>query len=203
MKTNRVFGHKRLRLLRWSLRLALLLMAICPSIGPLPTFAQTGLTIEAIVLHNANLRAGPGITYPVIGSATVSQLVTVTDDAGAWYQLVTGEWIAKHLVAATPASRVVAFRLEDALARANRRANLRNGPGTSYAIVGQVQAGQHLQIVGQNQVGEWFKLHDGPWIAAFLVNRSEVGLPIVEVPAELANTTEVTAMPADEQPAGK
>lgn len=194
MKTDRIFGHKRL----WSLRLALLIMAICASIATSPIFAQTGLTIEAIVLYNANLRAGPGITYSVIGSATVNQFVTVTDDAGAWYQLVTGEWIAKHLVAATPDSRVVAFRLADAPAMANQSANLRNGPGTSYAIVGHVQAGQRLQIVGQDQTGNWFKLSDEAWIAAFLVNRVEVGLPIVEVPTELANTTEATAVSEDE-----
>lgn len=199
MKTERVLGHRH----QWSLRLALLFMAICTSINPSPTYAQTGLTIEAIVLYNANLRAGPGITYPVIGSATVSQLVTVTDYTGAWYQLVTGEWIAKDLVAATPDSRVVAFRLEDAPAMAKRSANLRNGPGTSYAIVGHVQAGQRLQIVGQDQTGNWFKLSDEVWIATFLVNRVEVGLPISKVPAELANRTEATAVPEGEQPAGK
>lgn len=199
MKTDRVFGLKRL----WPLRLALLFMVTCTSIGPSPTFAQTGLTIDAMVLHNAHLRAGPGITYPVIGSATVNQFVTVTDDAGAWYQLITGEWIAKHLVAATPDSRVVAFRLEEAPARANRRANLRNGPGTNYAIIGQVQAGQRLQIVGQNQAGDWFKLHDGPWIAAFLVNRVEVGLPIAEVPVEPAIVEEAPATTPDESLSGK
>ena len=199
MKTERVLGHRP----QWSLRLALLFLAICTSIATSPTFAQAGLTIEAIVLDNATLRAGPGITYPVIGSATVSQLVTVTDDAGAWYQLVTGEWIAKDLVAATPDSRVVAFRLEDAPAMAKRSANLRNGPGTSYAIVGQVQAGQRLQIVGQDQTGNWFKLSNEAWIATFLVNRVEVGLPIIKVSAELANRTEATAVSEDEQPAGK
>ena len=106
--------------------------------------------------------------------------MTVTDYEGEWYQLSTGEWIAKFLVVATAESRVVAFRLEDAPAAAKRRANLRNGPGTTYSIIGGVQAGQTLQIVSQNQTGDWFKLRDGQWIAAFLVNRIATGLPIDE-----------------------
>lgn len=177
--------------------------AICSLLGVLPALAQTGLTIDAIVLQNANLRAGPGLTAPVIGAAYAGQLVTVTDFEGAWYQLITGEWIAKQLVTATSDSRVVAFRLEDAPAMANRPANLRNGPGTSYAIVGHVQAGQRLQIVGQDQSSTWFKLSNDTWIAAFLVNCVEVGLPVINVPVELANPTATPAATEEEQPAGK
>lgn len=182
---------------------ALVIGSIYGVLGLMPAFAQTGLTIDAIVLQNANLRGGPGLTAPVIGAAYAGQLVTVTDFEGAWYQLVTGEWIAKELVTARPDSRVVAFRLEDAPALANRPANLRNGPGTSYAIVGHVQAGQRLQIVGQDQTGNWFKLSNEAWIAAFLVNRIVVGLPVINVPLELANPTAAPAATATEQPAGK
>ena len=165
---------------RWISRL-FIIGAICSLLGMRPALAQTGLTIDGIVLQNANLRAGPRPTEPVIGAAYAGQLVTVTDFAGAWYQLITGEWIAKQLVTATPDSRVVAFRLEDAPAMANRPANLRKGPGTSYAIVGHVQTGQRLQIVGQDQNNQWFKLSNDTWIAAFLVNRVEVGLPVINV----------------------
>lgn len=175
--------------------------AIYSALGVLPALAQTGLTIDGIVLQYANLRAGPGLTAPVIGAAYAGQLVTVTDFEGSWYQLITGEWIAKQLVTATSDSKVVAFRLEDVPAMANRPANLRNGPGTSYAIVGHVQAGQRLQIVGQDQNSNWFKLSNETWIAAFLVNRVEVGLPVINVPIERANTTPTTT--EEEKAAGK
>lgn len=198
MKIERSFGVKGLGWIG-----LLLLLAIGTALNTAPTFAQSSLMIEAVVLHNANLRAGPGLTYPVIGAATDSQLVTVTDEAGVWYQLVTGEWIAKTLVAATPTSSVVAFHLAEAPAWANRRANLRHGPGTTYAIVGQVLAGQRLQIVGQNQAGDWFKLQDGPWIAAFLVKRVEVGLPIIEVPVAPALVEEAPTVTSDERLSGK
>lgn len=158
----------------------LIILIALISLYSLPSLAQTSLTIDAIVLHNANLRAGPGVTHAIIGAVRAGQLATITDYEGEWYQLSTGEWIAKFLVKATAESRVVAFRLEDAPAVANRSANLRSGPGTNYSIVGGVQAGQTLQIIGQNQTGDWFKLRDGQWIAAFLVNRIATGLPIDE-----------------------
>lgn len=56
---------------------------------------------------------------------------------------------------------------------ANRNANLRSGPGTGFAVVGSVAAGDELIVVGQNDDGSWLVLEDGAWIAAFLVD----GLP--------------------------
>lgn len=172
------------------MRLLIILLVLASCFGPLPALAQVRLTIEAIVLRDANLRLGPGVTYAIIGAAKAGQWVTVTDYTGEWYQLSTGEWIAKFLVAATAESRVVAFRLADVPAAANRAANLRGGPGITYAVVGGVYAGQALQVVGQNQAGDWLQLQSGQWIAAFLVNRVTVGLPVVvEEPTPLPPAT--------------
>ncbi|MBX3011523.1 MAG: SH3 domain-containing protein [Caldilineaceae bacterium] len=143
-----------------------------------PIQAQGNLTMEAVVLRNANLRAGPGLAHAVLGYARAGQIVTLTDYTTDWYQLVTGEWIAKNLVVATAASRVVAFRLEDLPVVANRAANLRQGPGTTFAIVGTAYRGQALAITGQNESGEWLHLQDGSWIAAFLVTPLVVGVPV-------------------------
>lgn len=37
-------------------------------------------------------------------------------------------------------------------------ANLRNGPGTNYGIVGSVNKGQQLEIVSKNTTGDWWKI---------------------------------------------
>ncbi len=66
-----------------------------------------------------------------------------------------------------------------AQAKANTNANLRGGPGTNFAIVGQVTAGQPLDVVARNQAGDWFKLRSGPWIFGELVD----GAPTVPVDA--------------------
>ena len=51
----------------------------------------------------------------------------------------------------------------------NTTANIRSGPGTQYAVVTQVQAGQSLTVVACNEDCSWLKLDTGNWIAAFLV----------------------------------
>jgi hypothetical protein len=63
---------------------------------------------------------------------------------------------------------------------ANAIANLREGPGTNYAIVGSIDPGTALDVVGQNIDGTWLALADGTWVAAFLVDNPPTGLPIVE-----------------------
>lgn len=68
--------------------------------APLPTAAPAG----PVAARNANLRAGPGITYPVIGSARPGQDLEITgrNQAGDWYQLASGAWIAGALVTRAP-----------------------------------------------------------------------------------------------------
>jgi len=54
-----------------------------------------------------------------------------------------------------------------------RDANLRLGPGTNYAVDGQLLLGEPIRVVASNEAGDWYQLEDGKWIAAFLVD----GLP--------------------------
>ena len=57
--------------------------------------------IDGTVLKNANLRAGPGTNYAIVGTAKAGTLVLIIDEnaAGTWYHLDGGKWIAKFLVA--------------------------------------------------------------------------------------------------------
>ena len=52
----------------------------------------------------------------------------------------------------------------------NTTANIRGGPGTQYDVVGQAQSGQIVTVVACNEDCSWFKLDNGNWIAAFLVD---------------------------------
>lgn len=67
-----------------------------------------------------------------------------------------------------------------AAATANDGANLRGGPGTNYPIVGGVPPGAQLAVVGRSAAGDWLRLSDGSWIAAFLVDNAPTNLPAVE-----------------------
>lgn len=66
---------------------------------------------------------------------------------------------------------------------AAKNANLRAGPGTTFAVRGGVQAGAPLEISGRNAAGDWYQLASGAWIAAFLVTGAPAGLPVVEAGA--------------------
>lgn len=61
-------------------------------------------------------------------------------------------------------------------------ANLRAGPGTNFDIVGNVAVGEPLDITGKSPAGDWYRLKQNKWIAAFLVNGAPGGVPIVQAP---------------------
>jgi hypothetical protein len=66
----------------------------------------------------------------------------------------------------------------------NRGANLRQGPGTNYRIVGEVRAGQTLTVVDRNEAGDWLQLSDGKWISVFLVKGALATLPAMDTPID-------------------
>ena len=69
-----------------------------------------------LIRANANLRAGPGAAYPVVGAARAGQRLFVLGQADGWWQITLGErtgWIFDALVtpnaAAGQALEVTAF----------------------------------------------------------------------------------------------
>ena len=58
-------------------------------------------------------------------------------------------------------------------------ANMRQGPGTNYGVVGQCAAGQDITVSGANGQSDWLQLSTGVWIAAFLVDNAPSGLSVV------------------------
>ena len=58
-----------------------------------------------------------------------------------------------------------------------RLSNLRAGPGTEFARVGQLASGTPVQPVAHNGDGTWLQLASGNWIWAPLVNHIPSGLP--------------------------
>ncbi|MCX6786854.1 MAG: SH3 domain-containing protein [Candidatus Kaiserbacteria bacterium] len=58
----------------------------------------------------ANLRAGPGTNYPIIGSAQTGETLRIAarNPQGDWYQLASGAWIAAALIDRAPAVPIAA-----------------------------------------------------------------------------------------------
>ena len=73
-----------------------------------------------------------------------------------------------------------------------RDANLRTGPGTSYAIAGKAAAGQTVHIVAKSTAGDWYQLDTKAWIAAFLVKLNPASATPTP-PAKATSTITATA----------
>lgn len=116
-------------------------------------FSQSPTT--GVIIKNANLRAGPGTNFAVAGTAKQGQTVTIIgkNDAGTWYHLDTGQWIAVFLVNVTknaPAGTPTATPKDSAKAQPNQTvtphaATPTPAPtATPKASAGNVGIGQEL-----------------------------------------------------------
>ena len=105
----------------------------------------------------------------------------------------TAQALALLLPTPTPAPTYIEVIVNDA-------ANLRAGPGTDFAIVGKAASGATVQITGQSEDGEWYKLADSAWIAAFLVEPPLAPPPIVapDTPAPAADVSQLEVPVLDE-----
>ena len=76
-----------------------------------------------------------------------------------------------------------------------RAADLHQGPGAGYPVVGNLTAGAQLDLFGTNSAGDWLQLTSGLWIAASLVANVPIGLPVTATDAFLpgGNPTPVPA----------
>jgi formylglycine-generating enzyme required for sulfatase activity len=155
------------------------------------------VTDASVIGTNATLRSGPGTAFDVVAQAAPDQLIQIAaiSEDGQWYLLVSGEWIARFLVAEQPADVPVvndqilqviqavtsartptAIATPEALATPGHfvstvtvDANLRAGPGTEFDLLAGTVTGQEINIVGRSSDGDWFRLDNGGWVSGSLV----------------------------------
>jgi hypothetical protein len=70
-----------------------------------PTPAPTPAPATATVNTGANLRAGPGIDYPILGGLPAGQAIAIAgrNADSTWYALSDGSWVFAELVSNPPA----------------------------------------------------------------------------------------------------
>ncbi len=89
---------------------------------------------------------------------------------------------------------------------ANQTANVRQGPGTAYPIIGQVNAGDNFKVSGKNADGTWYQFNfqgDPGWVIANLVTAAgDMGTVQVaqNIPAPPPPPTAVPVVLAPTQP---
>ena len=66
-----------------------------------------------------------------------------------------------------------------------RVSNVRAGPGTNYAIVGQSEVGTEYRVTGKNEAGDWYRIGfrgKQAWVWTGLADNRNLSVPIVRTP---------------------
>jgi uncharacterized protein YraI len=127
----------------------LLVAYLAPKPAPIPSASPTDIPLEPTAVPAT---APPATAVPTSAiTPTSAPAATVTPTVAAAPTVAT----KAHVVA-------------------ENSANLRSGPGTAYPTVGQLKAGQALDIIGRIASGDWWQLAwDGQgqaWVAGTIVN---------------------------------
>ncbi len=140
--------------------LFLIALAACGGAGsatatPLPTVAAMALDMETATV------APPATDQPADTPLPPAATDTPEPEPSA---------TATTVAIPTPASDEEPLAL---IVKLSNGANLRAGPDTDYAIIGEIKAGQEVFLQAQNPVGDWIQLdmegEGQTWIAAFLL----------------------------------
>ncbi len=134
---------------------------------------------------------GPGTVDAVeVGSSpTVAQLVDAASSPSATGDTAESAEVEPTPTVSTP-SEPTAATASAVTAKLLANLNLRQGPGTNYALVGKLPAESEVTVVGQNEDGSWLVIESESgevWIAgnSDLVNvdrSSLASLPVVAAP---------------------
>jgi uncharacterized protein YgiM (DUF1202 family) len=138
--------------------------------------APGGQVIESNT-YGLNVRSGPGTTHTRIGQIDPGATYAVLGESGGWYQIsFNGQpgWVAGWLVTirsgAAPAASAPVPTSGQILESNIAGLNVRSGPGTSNARIGQINPGTAYAILSQS--GDWYQIDfngQPGWVAGWLV----------------------------------
>ncbi|HIK45017.1 MAG TPA: peptidoglycan-binding protein [Leptolyngbyaceae cyanobacterium M65_K2018_010] len=115
-----------------------------------------------------NSRWGPGTQFGVHTKTRRGCPLTLSGARqNGWLQLTNGTWVAGNLVSSVPRERNACISTSTNIATvitpAGYGLNIRTGPGTSFARVGQYVNGTQIAFTGRFS-GTWTELTDGRWV---------------------------------------
>jgi uncharacterized protein YraI len=167
------------------------------------TSAQFDDVIAAnlIATSNLNIRSGPGTNFESVGLLEYGQTADAIgiDPSGRWWALRLPDggvgWIVADYVQVENLGEVPVIRPETDDESTSRGpsltaitvVNIRGGPGTEYDILGTLQLGQQVEVVGRSADGMWWVITvpgttgvQG-WVAAeFARVEKTADVPIIE-----------------------
>lgn len=143
--------------------------------------------VSAEILH---LREGPGLTYPIIDTLQNGELLTFIDKRGDWLEVEvngTKGWVASWLTTEQSSqTNSLAISQVD-------RLNIRLEPSLSSPVLGQLNKGDQVQIIGKQD--KWLQIQYQQltgWVHSDYLSISETPKERVEE-VEIENTQKETA----------
>jgi len=108
-------------------------------------------TTTGYTMANLNLRTGAGITYRSVGVIPEGEKIKIYRYSGNWAQISSSKgngWVSKAYLGKAPAKQTPKPEqtTPSKVAYATAGVNLRSGAGTSYQVLGVVQAGEKVTI---------------------------------------------------------
>lgn len=124
----------------------------------------TGDTIQ-ISSDNVNVRQGPGLSYPIIAKAKKGESYSYVTEKDDWIEIQldggTKGWVANWLVKKEKEKQNSTSLKSDTTTAENATViadglRVRQGPATSYQVIGTIQKGKSFPIISVN--GNWTQL---------------------------------------------
>jgi N-acetylmuramoyl-L-alanine amidase len=121
-----------------------------------PGFSDTTSATQAVQVTTGvlNVRTGPGTGYAIKGQVYSGQYYISSASSGGWWKIWydgTEGWISGSYSAAVSGVSAVQVTT-DVL-------NVRTGPGTGYAVAGQVTSGQRYFWTQYEGLNGWYKIY--------------------------------------------
>lgn len=129
----------------------------------LETAAQAGSAAISLAPATETPAAPPTPAVDPAGSAavTTSTVTTsaVTTTVGAGASMTVSQGVSETAPAVPePAALPTATTVTKPMAQASNTMNVRGGPGTAYPVVGAINAGDQVEIVGKNPQADWWQV---------------------------------------------
>lgn len=177
--------------MRLTIKLLILLLVL--SLIPLGVVTAQGAA-SVTARSQANVRGGPGLGFWYVGLLNPGETVPVigiSPDGEWWY--IRGNfgngWVAAAVVNANNTSGVAVHDPGTIISIVGAEVNARSGPGITAPVLGKIQPGGQVYLLGQNADGTWLNVRSqfgNSWVTA---EYTSVGGPR----ATTGDTTTVTS----------
>lgn len=111
---------------------------------------------------NLNVRAGAGTNYGVVGSLSKGTQVLVYEEVNGWSRIGDGKWVSsQYLSTSAPQTSRTMY-----VTNVSTHLNVRAGAGTGNAIVGKLNNGTAVTVVGSSN--GWYQISSpiSGWVSA-------------------------------------